>query len=297
MYLWRWSEGLQAVELPPIHREIASQHEHTGFMFHPTNPMLFSIATLNITSNGTTNHASPSTSDPTPDPKDTTYNLHFHVSDYNDRSLITTKTHNRPNLPAASSAFCPTLHRNLAPGGSSPSPVRLFHHPLDARGGHAFFASDPAAEQIALASYNIVTRRLDLTSICSKPDGPHDCTFWRAPSGNGSSELFLWGDMLYVQSRVDDLSDRRRGSAALERFLRCFDVNSGNWARLWTLRIPEGGFTGYARSFLHGDDRYVVLSNESSDSYVVWRFDDWVEAGWAEGGDKLKAWLNCWEVR
>ncbi|KAG7135967.1 hypothetical protein HYQ45_006423 [Verticillium longisporum] len=175
-YLWRWDEGLQAVEVGPPHRASSEQYGETSFMFHPTNPKLFSIVTLNRRGGDRSGS----------DLEDeSAYSLHLHVSDYHDRQLLTTKTHERTNLPSRSR---PPVHpQQQGIRRSDKDEIRWSSqkafHPINTHGTHAVFVDSPLSEDVALVSYNMVTRQMHLDLLGDQPAALFK--EWRAVGGKG----------------------------------------------------------------------------------------------------------------
>ncbi|KAF3349532.1 hypothetical protein VdG2_02378 [Verticillium dahliae VDG2] len=275
MYLWRWDEGLQALEVAPPHRASSEPYGETCFMFHPTKPKVFSIVTLCRTGGNRSGSRRKAES---------VYSLHLHVSDYHDRQLLTTRTHERTNLPSRSNPLGHPQQRR--PRGSVRDEIRWSSqkafHPINTHGTHAAFVDSPSSKDVALVSYNMVTRQMHLDLLGDQPAALFKK--WRDLGGQNGIGLFvfmLWEENLYVH-----LCHNKSGTAAFgfEPFLRHVDIRSEEWNGKLKLAVPSRGMASSITSYLYGDDRYLLLSREIAHYYVVWKFDNLDEPGKAPKG-------------
>ncbi|KAM0605889.1 hypothetical protein ACHAP1_004533 [Verticillium nonalfalfae] len=278
MYLWRWDEGLQALEVAPPHRASSEQYGETSFMFHPTKPKVFSIVTLCRTGGDRSESDSEDES---------TYSLHLHVSDYEDRQLRMTKTHERTNLPSRCRPPVPPQQQGIRRTDrdqfhwSSQKALR----PIDTHGTHALFVDSLSSEDVALVSYNMVTRQMHLDLLGDQPAALF--REWRAVGGKdgvGAFVFMLWEENLYVHLCHEIWYYRNSRPHGFEPFLRHVDVKSEKWNWDPKLAIHPRGIARCLSTYLVGDDRYLLLSHDGSYSYMVWKFDDLDEPGKAPKG-------------
>ncbi|KAM0330781.1 hypothetical protein ACHAQA_003735 [Verticillium albo-atrum] len=279
------------------HSEITEQHDQTGFMFHPTNPKLFSIATLNMVRSGPESDVKFSDDLFHQDPDGITYSFRLHVSDYNDRTLVSTKTHTLDNVPRYFSPLRWQLYRESDPYALLP-PAQNFHQPIDAHGGHAFFAADPTVGHMVLVEYNVVTRRLTVPLCSSTPPLFRSIWWGQGRNAHAGRNPFLWNRMFYMHAKRADVRNHGMGED-LEFLLRVLDLECATEEGKGHSRLsfPSEHIFAGGDSSLHGDDRYLVLSHHPSDSqYTVWDFGD-ADAE-EEGGKEvtMKGWLTREEV-